>query len=68
MATNLLSAAECKARENDVFRVESLGRGQIGIISAKDTYKLIYETLPQRPWFLTKAELLGISHSQIVPE
>lgn len=56
------------ARENDVFRVESLGRGQIGIISAKDTYKLIYETLPQRPWFLTKAELLGISHSQIVPE
>lgn len=56
------------ARENDMFRVESLGRGQIGVISAQDTYKLIFKTLPKRPWFLTKAELLGILHPQIVSE
>lgn len=56
------------ARENDKFRVESLGRGQVGLISAQDTYKLIYETLPKRPWFLTRAESMGISHPQIVPE
>ena len=56
------------ARENDIFHVEPLGRGQIGLISARDTYKLISETLPNRPWFLTKAESLGISHPQIIPE
>lgn len=56
------------ARENGVFHVNSLGRGEIGLISAKDTYKLINDTLPKRPWFLTKAESLGILQPKIVLE
>ena len=56
------------ARENDLYHVESLGRGQIGLISADSTYKLIQQTLQKRPWFLTKAELMGVLHPKIVPE
>jgi aminoglycoside 3-N-acetyltransferase len=48
------------ARERGMFQTERLGRGEIGVISAADTYKLIEETLPKRPWFLTKAEVLGV--------
>jgi hypothetical protein len=32
----------------------------MGVISAEGTYNLIAETLPRRPWFLTKAEAMGI--------
>ena len=56
------------ARENHLFYVEPLGRGQIGLISADSTYKLIQQTLQKRPWFLTKAELMGVLHPKIVPE
>lgn len=56
------------ACENDMFHIERLGRGQVGLISARDTYKLIEETLPKRPWFLTKAESLGILYPRIVRE
>lgn len=56
------------ARESNVFQVESLGRGQIGVIAAQDTYTLISATLPKRPWFLTKAESLEVLHPQIIPE
>jgi aminoglycoside 3-N-acetyltransferase len=55
-------------REKGLFRVASLGRGQLGLISAQDTYDCIYETLPQRPWLLTKAELLGVSYPIITHE
>lgn len=57
-----------EALEKNLFRVETLGRGQLGLISAEDTYKLIQQTLPKRPWFLTKAESMGILHPQIIPE
>jgi aminoglycoside 3-N-acetyltransferase len=49
------------ARERGMFKTERLGRGELGVISASDTYKLIEETLPSRPWFLTKAEALGVT-------
>ena len=56
------------ARENRIFSHASLGRGQIGLISAQDTYKCISETLPKRPWFLTKAESMKILQPRIVRE
>jgi aminoglycoside 3-N-acetyltransferase len=49
------------ARERGMFKTEPLGRGEMGVISAADTFKLIEETLPSRPWFLTKAEVLGVT-------
>jgi aminoglycoside 3-N-acetyltransferase len=49
------------ARERGMFKTASLGRGELGVISASDTYRLIEETLPKRPWFLTKAEVLGVT-------
>jgi aminoglycoside 3-N-acetyltransferase len=48
------------ARERGMFKTATLGRGEMGVISAHDTYNLIKETLPSRPWFLTKAEVLGV--------
>jgi aminoglycoside 3-N-acetyltransferase len=56
------------ARESDLFHVEYLGRGQIGLISAEATYKIIKQMLPKRPWFLTKAESMGVLHPKIIPE
>jgi aminoglycoside 3-N-acetyltransferase len=48
------------AREQGKFVTTKLGRGEMGVISAGDTYNLIAETLPKRPWFLTKAEAMGV--------
>jgi aminoglycoside 3-N-acetyltransferase len=48
------------AWECGLFDTAPLGRGEMGVISATDTYGLIEETLPKRPWFLTKAEVLGV--------
>ena len=53
-------AFDALARERGMFKTERLGRGELGVISASDTYKLIEETLPKRPWFLTKAEAMGV--------
>jgi aminoglycoside 3-N-acetyltransferase len=53
-------AFDALARERGMFQTERLGRGEMGVISAHDTYRLIEETLPSRPWFLTKAEVLGV--------
>jgi aminoglycoside 3-N-acetyltransferase len=54
-------AFDALARERGMFKTERLGRGEMGVISAADTYRLIEETLPSRPWFLTKAEVLGVT-------
>jgi len=56
------------ARERRVFHVAGLGRGQVGVISAEDTFNCIQETLQRRPWFLTRAELLGIVNPIIANE
>lgn len=56
------------ARAEGVFHTQRLGRGEIGVITAADTYDLIARALPHRPWLLTKAEALGITEPRIVPE
>lgn len=53
-------ALDVLARRSRRFRTIKLGRGEMGVISAEDTYNLIAETLPKRPWFLTKAEVMGV--------
>jgi aminoglycoside 3-N-acetyltransferase len=49
------------ARERGAFRTERVGRGEIGVISAADTCKLIAEALPKYPWFLTEAGAHGLT-------
>ncbi len=56
------------ARERGLFATRPLGRGSIGVISSRDTYQLIAETLPKRPLFLTRAEALGVTSPRIVAE
>jgi aminoglycoside 3-N-acetyltransferase len=56
------------ATDQSLFHRVTLGRGQIGLISAIDSYSLIAETLPKRPWFLTRAEAMGVSKPHIVHE
>lgn len=56
------------ARSQGCFVIAPLGRGAVGVISARDVYRLIETTLPVRPWFLTKAEGLSVTHPRIVPE
>ena len=48
------------ARKHGMFRTAKLGRGEMGVISADHTHKLIAVTLVTRPWFLTKAEITGV--------
>lgn len=56
------------ARAEGIFRTTTLGRGRMGIMSARACFDLIATTLPQRPYFLTKAESLGVVAPNIVPE
>jgi len=56
------------ARAEGLFVTAGLGRGQLGVISADATADLIARTIKRRPWFLTRAERLGISAPRIVPE
>lgn len=56
------------AREQGLYVTTGLGRGALGVISASDTFRLIEHTLPKRPWFLTKAESLGVTHPVIEME
>ena len=56
------------ARQTGKYVTVSLGRGTIGIISAEDIFSLIQETLPHRPYLLTKAEELGVENPKIIVE
>lgn len=56
------------ARAEGVFRTVPLGRGAMGLMTAADGFDLIARTLPSRPYFLTRAESLGIVDPVIVPE
>lgn len=47
------------ARAQGLYRTVPLGRGFVGRISAADTFNLIERTLPDEPWFLTRAGLTG---------
>ncbi|MGC9384579.1 MAG: AAC(3) family N-acetyltransferase [Kosmotogaceae bacterium] len=48
------------ARSSNLYRTAQVGRGFVGAITAEDTFNLIKQVLPSRPWFLTEAEILGI--------
>lgn len=56
------------AREQGLFRTIRLGRGEMGVMTAADCFGLIARTLPKRPYFLTRAEAVGITEPVIVPE
>lgn len=56
------------AREQGLFRTVGLGRGEMGVMRAADCFDLVARTLPRRPYFLTRAEALGITAPVIVPE
>jgi aminoglycoside 3-N-acetyltransferase len=72
LSDNALEAAfepfDAIARAEGLFAVARLGRGAVGAISAQAVADIIVRTLPQRPWFLTKAEQCGVSNPRIVPE
>ncbi|MBP0005264.1 MAG: AAC(3) family N-acetyltransferase [Cyanobacteria bacterium SBC] len=51
------------ARSRNLYRTALVGRGFVGAITAEETFNLIKQVLPSRPWFLTEAELLGIEPS-----
>lgn len=48
------------ARQQNLYKTAQVGRGFVGAITAENTFNLIKNTLPSRPWFLTEAELLNI--------
>ena len=72
LSDDALAAAEepldVLARATGTFVTHSLGRGAMGVITSRDLFDLIERTLPARPWFLTKAEALGVANPRIVPE
>jgi aminoglycoside 3-N-acetyltransferase len=47
------------ARTQNVFKTAKLGRGEVGVISAKETHNLVKLALMVHPWFLTKAYEVG---------
>jgi aminoglycoside 3-N-acetyltransferase len=55
------------ASQAGLFASEALGRGQMGCIRAADCRRLLAETLPKRPWLLTRAEALGVV-PELIPE
>jgi len=48
------------ARQSGCFATVALGRGQMGVISAEDSYRLVADNLSKRPWLLTRAEVLNM--------
>ena len=56
----------CRAKK--ALHHHALGRGEIGVISARKKYEIIEQAIKERPFLLTRAESLGIEHPNIVPE
>lgn len=44
------------ARSHNAYVTKNLGRGEIGVITADDTARIILNTINTRPYFLTKGE------------
>ncbi len=62
--SNALTTAEFEpfdqlAREQGLVKTARVGRGAVVTIRAHDTFELIADTLPQRPWLLTLAGKQG---------
>ena len=56
------------ALKKTLFYNANLGRGSIGLISSQDTFKLIKDEIKFAPYFLTKAEMMGIKEPNIIKE
>lgn len=52
-------AFDKRARAWETFKTAKLGRGEVGVISARDTRNLVKLALMEHPWFLTKAYEVG---------
>jgi aminoglycoside 3-N-acetyltransferase len=61
-------AFDTVARSEGCFTTLRLGRGELGVITARDCFELVAHTIERRPWFLTRAEPLGITSPRIVAE
>ncbi len=48
------------AESRGLFKTTAIGRGNVGLITARQTYDLIRETLLNRPWLLTKADAMAV--------
>jgi aminopeptidase-like protein/aminoglycoside N3'-acetyltransferase len=55
------------ARERGVLRTAKAGRGAVVALTAADTYRLIEDALPQRPYLLTKADAKEIEPALVQP-
>lgn len=47
------------AMEKGYCRQELVGRGFVKVMTIRDQFRLVEETLPENPWFLTRAGLTG---------
>lgn len=56
------------SRERGYQQYIKLGRGEISSIGSADVFRLVEETLRDRPYFLTKAEALGVNNPKISVE
>ena len=56
------------ALKKTLFYNEKLGRGSIGLISSQDTFTLIKDEIQSAPYFLTKADMMGIKEPNIIKE
>ena len=54
------------ALKKTLFYNANLGRGSIGLISSQDTFKLIKDEIKFAPYFLTKADMMGIKEPNII--
>ena len=56
------------ALKKNLFYSQTIGRGSVGVISAKDTYKIIENEIKSFPFFLTKAGVIGVNKPYIIKE
>ena len=55
----VFEAFDTLARSKKLYVTNQLGRCEMGTIAARDCFELLRNTLPVRPWLLTKAEAMG---------
>ena len=56
---------EIEGRKSGLIKSVKLGRGEMSSVSSKGVYKTISDNIKDRPYFLTKAEEMGISSPKI---
>ena len=56
---------EFEGRKSGLIKSVKLGRGEMSSVSSKGVYKIIIDNIKNRPYFLTKAEVMGVSSPKI---